>query len=90
MTTTAPERLALADDLEQLCCAETEGKFFDLVTDNIQTIIAALRVPAADRERIARAICDNITAHCDDERCQTWIDGVDEAIDAILSTGARR
>lgn len=35
--------LALADQLEKLCCAETEGKFFDCVTDNIQTIIASLR-----------------------------------------------
>jgi hypothetical protein len=35
----------LADELERLCCAETEGKFFDAITDNIQTIIAALRGP---------------------------------------------
>lgn len=34
---------ALADELETLCCAETEGKFFDCVTDNIGTIIRALR-----------------------------------------------
>lgn len=33
----------LADDLERLCCAETEGKFFDLVTDSIDQIIRALR-----------------------------------------------
>lgn len=35
--------LELADKLNELCCAETEGKFFDLVTDSVQTIIAALR-----------------------------------------------
>lgn len=43
----------LADKLERLCCAETEGKFFDCVTDNIQTIIAALRamsVPKCEAE----------------------------------------
>jgi hypothetical protein len=33
----------LADDLERLCCAETEGKFFDYVTDSIGQIIAGLR-----------------------------------------------
>lgn len=36
----------LADELEKLCCAETEGKFFDCVTDNIQTILSALRIAA--------------------------------------------
>jgi hypothetical protein len=40
--TQSAERM-LADQLERLCCAETEGKFFDCVTDNIQTIIACLR-----------------------------------------------
>lgn len=44
----------LADDLERLCCAETEGKFFDCVTDNIQTIVAALR----SREICRRFIAD--------------------------------
>lgn len=33
----------LADDLERLCCAETEGKFFDCVTDSVSEIIRALR-----------------------------------------------
>ena len=33
----------LADQLKRLCCAETEGKFFDCVTDNIDEIITALR-----------------------------------------------
>ena len=33
----------LADQLKRLCCAETEGKFFDCVTDNIDEIISALR-----------------------------------------------
>jgi hypothetical protein len=32
----------LADQLQRLCCAETESKFFDCVTDNIDQIIAAL------------------------------------------------
>lgn len=43
---TTSEILALADELEKLCCAETEGKFFDCVTDNIQTILSALRIAA--------------------------------------------
>ena len=33
----------LAAQLKRLCCAETEGKFFDCVTDNIDEIISALR-----------------------------------------------
>jgi hypothetical protein len=33
----------LADELKRLCCAETEGKFFDCVTDNIDMILTALR-----------------------------------------------
>lgn len=33
---------ALADRLARLCCAETEGQFFNVVTDNITTIIKAL------------------------------------------------
>lgn len=38
----------LADELERLCCAETEGKFFDCVTDNIQAILTALRAEQAE------------------------------------------
>ncbi len=37
------EEEVLADKLQRLCCAETEGAFFDCVTDNIETILAALR-----------------------------------------------
>ena len=36
----------LADKLERLCCAETEKQFFDCITDNIDTIFAALRASA--------------------------------------------
>lgn len=40
----APENQnALADELQRLCCAETESKFFDCVTDNIDNILHALR-----------------------------------------------
>jgi hypothetical protein len=56
----------LADELARLCCAETEGEFFDCVTDNVQTIIDALRAAEActpaqaaanpSREQIARII----------------------------------
>lgn len=41
----------LADDLERLCFAETEGKFFDCMTDNITEIIAALRKVDAETRR---------------------------------------
>ena len=45
----------LADKLENLCCAETEGQFFDFVAENAKTIIAALRSvrtnPLSIRER---------------------------------------
>lgn len=37
----------LADDLERLCCAETESEFFKYVTDRNGSIIALLRVYAA-------------------------------------------
>lgn len=42
----------LADELQRLCCAETEGKFFDCVTDNITEIIAALR----SRDALVKAL----------------------------------
>lgn len=40
---------ALADELQRLCCAETEGKFFDCVTENIDNILAALRATQASK-----------------------------------------
>jgi hypothetical protein len=46
----------LADDLANLCCAETEGKFFDLVTDNIDNIIEALRIAASVSQNNAEKI----------------------------------
>jgi hypothetical protein len=36
----------LADDLERLCCAETETEFFKYVTDRAGSIVALLRVYA--------------------------------------------
>lgn len=36
----------LADDLERLCCAETETEFFKYVTDRTRSIVALLRVYA--------------------------------------------
>src|SRR6266704_928139 len=51
--TTPQGMLELADELQRLCCAETEGKFFDCVTDNISTIILALRQAAAPEGREA-------------------------------------
>ena len=44
----------LADQLKRLCCAETEGKFFDCVTNNIDNIIAALR--SCDEVRDAKGV----------------------------------
>ena len=42
----------LADDLQRLCCAKTESKFFDLVTDSIQQISEGLRFAASLQEKI--------------------------------------
>jgi hypothetical protein len=72
---TAQTKVELADELERLCCAETEGKFFDCVTDNIGTIIAALRSAAAPdvREAVIEAEIERlrgrlkqISAVCED------------------------
>lgn len=44
----------LANQLKRLCCAETEGKFFDCVTDNIGEIISALQ----SRDRMVAALTE--------------------------------
>lgn len=49
-TLSAAQSRQLADELARLCYAETEGKFFDCVTDNIGSIIAALRANRAATE----------------------------------------
>lgn len=36
----------LADDLERLCCAETEKQFFDYITERVGSITALLRAYA--------------------------------------------
>lgn len=33
----------IADELERLCCAESEGQFFDYVTESVGTICRLLR-----------------------------------------------
>lgn len=33
----------IADELQRLCCAETEGEFFDFVTEAVSTICHLLR-----------------------------------------------
>lgn len=38
--------MRLADDLDRLCCAETEREFFDYVTERVGSITALLRVYA--------------------------------------------
>jgi hypothetical protein len=48
----------LADKLQRLCCAETEGKFFDCVTDNIDEILRALRLAAKPAEDGVREALD--------------------------------
>lgn len=40
----------LADYLERLCCAETEGKFFDMVTESIEEILRGLRLAAQAKD----------------------------------------
>lgn len=47
----------LADELEKLCCAETEGKFFDCVTDNITSILEGLRKANAETDAVAQGEC---------------------------------
>lgn len=39
----------IADELEKLCCAETEGAFFDYVTEGHSTIQRHLRAAAKYR-----------------------------------------
>jgi hypothetical protein len=46
----------LADQLNRLCCAETEGKFFDCVAENIDKIISALRDRDAIIDECARIV----------------------------------
>lgn len=43
------EAKRIADDLERLCCAETEKQFFDYVAERAGTIIAMLRAHADHR-----------------------------------------
>lgn len=55
----------LANDLERLCCAETEGKFFDYVTDSVGEIVATLRSVAAIQDganAIIKALKDEFAA----------------------------
>lgn len=42
----------IADDLQRLCCAETEGEFFNYVTEAVGTITALLR----QRDEYAKAL----------------------------------
>ena len=77
----------LADDLERLCCAETEGKFFDLVTDNIGEIIAALREVSTLRAQVAADIASlNRQAQilkANDERWEQVHDMVQQARELV-------
>lgn len=69
----------LADDLERLCCAETEGKFFDCVTDSITEIIAALR----EAERLRHNLNDVVeTKRRTDERLKLTIKALQAVLDA--------
>jgi hypothetical protein len=56
----------LANDLERLCCAETEGKFFDMVTDSIEEILRGLRV-AAQHTGTQSAISPGLDSAIQDE-----------------------
>lgn len=46
------EATEIADELQRLCCAETEGKFFDYVTESVGTICRLLRESDELRERL--------------------------------------
>lgn len=45
----------IADELQRLCCAETEGKFFDYVTESVGTICELLREHDLLRSRLLDA-----------------------------------
>lgn len=51
----------LADKLEVLMVAETETQFYNCLTDNIDTILSALRAPKANKVKERTIItCANI------------------------------
>lgn len=53
----------LADQLERLMVAETESSFYNCVTDNIDSILVALRAPSKSvvREQVIKT-CVNIAS----------------------------
>lgn len=55
----------IADDLERLCCAETEGKFFDYVTESIGDIIKGLR-SIAQQPSQSPSLMDQLTEWFDE------------------------
>ena len=68
MTPPTEAMLELADKLQTLCCAETEGKFFDCVTDNIETILDALRSSQnGERERVIEEVLKKVRVLYRDE-----------------------
>ena len=85
---TTPQTI-LADELERLCCAETESKFFDCVTNNIDTIIAALRSPPGSEGALREAVineCINVKVILKNlgTRSDDWIRGFDAGTNAFI------
>lgn len=50
----------IADELQRLCCAETEGAFFDYVTESVGTIQRHLR-----QNQELRAALQEALTYCD-------------------------
>jgi hypothetical protein len=66
----------IADELERLCCAETEGAFFDYVTEAVRTIQRHLR--ESDEMRAALTALLNTTP-VERQNPAIWFPRVDAA-----------
>jgi hypothetical protein len=66
----------IADELDRLCCAETEGAFFDYVTESVGTICRLLR--ESDELRAATTAILN-TKPAERQDPSIWFPRVDEA-----------
>ncbi|MGY3527301.1 hypothetical protein [Bradyrhizobium sp. USDA 4452] len=77
----------LADDLDRLCCAETEKEFFDYVTERCGSVTALLRAYARNGEQsimsenrvtiLQQLVCD-LSADLTDEGANYSTEGLQE------------
>lgn len=82
----------LADQLKRLGCAETEGKFFDCVTDNIDTIIAALRAtqPATSTGGESEKQASDAPVWYSAEAASGWADGYNTALATAMAQSSEQ